>query len=101
MSATSYPVVIHPQRKRGDPSKNLSDRTIYVGGGVDNTTVLIDFEVYMRAGRTTCRANQGNVLTFVNNISNIDQQLFRVSLAGRVATTVINFYHQSVAGTRP
>ena len=86
-------MVIHPQRKRGDPTKNLSDRTIYVGGGIDNTTVLIDFEVYVRAGRTTRRANQGNVLAFVNNISNIDEQLFRMSVTGRIATTVIDFNH--------
>lgn len=64
---------MYPQRKQEGLTRILSDRTMNVGGGVDDTAVLIDFEMYVRAGRTTCRADQGNVLTFINDITDINQ----------------------------
>ena len=64
---------MYPQRKQEGLTRNLSDRTMNVGGGVDDTAVLIDFEVDVRAGRATCRADQGNVLTFINDITDINQ----------------------------
>ena len=64
---------MYPQRKQESLTRNVSDRTMNVGGGVDDTAVFIDFEMYVRAGRTTCRADKSDVLTFINDITDINQ----------------------------
>ena len=71
----------------------------HVGGRVDGTAVLENFEVNMRSGRAPCTAHQSNNVPAANQVAD----LYKVFLVVRVARTesiaVGNFNHRAI--TRP
>ena len=72
---------------------------VNISRGIDDSTVFIDFEMYVRACGSATAAHQTNDITFADDIASFNFELGVMTIKCFVATAMIDLNHIAVSET--